>query len=308
MANSKYIKGIISDYCVLDTETTGLSAYYDEVIEIGILRVRNDEVVDRYSQLIKPENRIDEFISELTGITNEMVEGMPSILDVKDKVLSFIGDDILIGHNTSYDIRFLSEGFGEQLSNYYMDTLIFSRKLFPELSHHRLSDMASFFNLPQNEHRSLSDCVTTKELYDAIKMTMKEKNLEIKDLWVKKPRKYSNGIHIRDIVPNNVAINENSMFYGKQVVFTGALEKMLRKDAMQIVVNLGGQLSGNVTKKTNYLILGDNSYNAILKGEKSSKHRRAEKLKLEGQDIEIIDEKTFYDILKTEFDDSSKMR
>ena len=137
---------------------------------------------------------------------------------------------------------------------------------------------------------------------------MKEKNLEIKDLWVKKPRKYSNGIHIRDIVPNNVAINENSMFYGKQVVFTGALEKMLRKDAMQIVVNLGGQLSGNVTKKTNYLILGDNSYNAILKGEKSSKHRRAEKLKLEGQDIEIIDEKTFYDILKTEFDDSSKMR
>jgi DNA polymerase-3 subunit epsilon len=52
-----------------------------------------------------------------------------------------------------------------------------------------------------------------------------------------------------------------------------------------------------VTKKTNYLILGDNDYNAILHGEKSSKHKKAEKLKLEGNDIEIIDELTFYDLL-----------
>ena len=66
---------------------------------------------------------------------------------------------------------------------------------------------------------------------------------------------------------------------------------------MQIVVNLGGKLDKSVTKKTNYLILGDNDYNAILHGEKSSKHKKAEQLKLEGNDIEIIDERTFYDIL-----------
>ena len=72
---------------------------------------------------------------------------------------------------------------------------------------------------------------------------------------------------------------------------------MVRKDAMQLVVNLGGILDNSVTKKTNYLILGDNDYNAILHGEKSSKHKKAEKLKLEGNDIEIIDELTFYDLL-----------
>ena len=82
------------------------------------------------------------------------------------------------------------------------------------------------------------------------------------------------------------------------MVFTGKLEKMLRKDAMQLVVNLGGILDNSVNKQTNYLILGDNDYNAILKGEKSSKHKKAEKLKLEGQDIEIIDERTFYDLLE----------
>ena len=54
MGNKNYIKALIDDYCVLDTETTGLSAYYDEIIEMGILRVRNNTIVDKYSQLIKP--------------------------------------------------------------------------------------------------------------------------------------------------------------------------------------------------------------------------------------------------------------
>lgn len=93
-SSSNYTKQLIDDYCVLDTETTGLSAYYDEIIEIGILRVRNNEIVDRYDQLIKPNFDIDGFITALTGITNDMLEGMPSIDSVKTDVLSFIGDDI----------------------------------------------------------------------------------------------------------------------------------------------------------------------------------------------------------------------
>ena len=111
MGNTNYTKQIIDNYCVLDTETTGLSAYYDEVIEIGILRVRDNVIVEQYSQLIQPEYEINSFITALTGITNEMVAGMPSIKEVKNDVLSFLGDDISLGHNTSFDIRFLSEGF-----------------------------------------------------------------------------------------------------------------------------------------------------------------------------------------------------
>lgn len=143
-SNSNYTKQLIDDYCVLDTETTGLSAYYDEIIEIGILRVRNNEIVDRYDQLIKPNFDIDDFITALTGITNDMLEGMPSIDSVKTDVLSFIGDDIILGHNTSFDMRFLNEGFKEQLSNQYMDTMQFARKLYPELKHHRLSDLTDY--------------------------------------------------------------------------------------------------------------------------------------------------------------------
>ena len=178
MGSTNYTKKIIDDYCVLDTETTGLSAYYDEVIEIGILRVRNNEIVDRYSQLIHPQYEIDSFITSLTGITNEMVAGMPAIMEVKDIVLSFLGDDTILGHNTSFDIRFLNEGFGQQISNVYMDTMQFARKVYPELEHHRLSDLTHYLGLSNNEHRAIADCIATKELYDAIKSTMSEKNLK----------------------------------------------------------------------------------------------------------------------------------
>lgn len=297
MANKNYIKKIIDDYCVLDTETTGLSAYHDEIIEIGILRVRNNEIVDRYSQLIKPKSPIDPFITSLTGITNEMVEGMPTINDIKNEVLTFIGDDIIVGHNTSFDMRFLSEGFKQPVNNYYMDTMQFARKVYPELKHHRLSDLTEYLGLHNNEHRSIADCIATKELYDSIKTTMAAKNLKIEDMWYAHKQSNGKGIDISSFVPENVEIDEDNFFYQKHVVFTGKLERMLRKDAMQLVVNLGGVLDNSVNKQTNYLILGNNDYNAILKGEKSSKHKKAEKLQLEGQDISIIDEYTFYDLL-----------
>lgn len=273
-SNSNYTKQLIDDYCVLDTETTGLSAYYDEIIEIGILRVRNNEIVDRYDQLIKPNFDIDDFITALTGITNDMLEGMPSIDSVKTDVLSFIGDDIILGHNTSFDMRFLNEGFKEQLSNQYMDTMQFARKLYPELKHHRLSDLTDYLGLHNNEHRALSDCTSTKELYDAVKASMAEKNLAIEDLWIAGESHGGKGIDIKAIKPTEAVIDEDGFFYNRHVVFTGKLEKMLRKDAMQIVVNLGGVLDNSVNKQTNYLILGDNDYNAILKGEKSSKHKK----------------------------------
>lgn len=297
MGKTNYTKQIVDDYCVLDTETTGLSAYYDEIIEIGILRVRDNKIVGQYSQLIQPENEIDPFITALTGITNEMVAGMPSITEVKDEVLSFLGDDIILGHNTSFDIRFLNEGFNQAINNPYMDTMQFARKVFPELKHHRLSDLTEYLGLTNNEHRSIADCIATKELYDAIKQIMSEKGLQIENLWARNKRYGGYGIDIGAITPTTVEIDEDGFFYGRHVVFTGKLEKMVRQDAMQIVVNLGGILDKSVTKETNYLILGNNDYNAILKGEKSSKHKKAEKLKLEGQDIEIIDEYTFYDIL-----------
>ncbi|MCI9092494.1 MAG: 3'-5' exonuclease [Coprobacillus sp.] len=164
-----YVKKKVDNYCVLDIETTGLSWQDDAIIEIGILKIRNNKIVERYSQLIQPHIRISAFITQLTGITNEMVRNMPSIDEIKEDVLHFIGNDIIIGHNTSFDLNFIANHFEIDLKNQYMDTVQFSRLVYPQLKHHRLSDMVEYLHLSNNEHRALADCISTYELYENCK-------------------------------------------------------------------------------------------------------------------------------------------
>lgn len=92
----------------------------------------------------------------------------------------FLGNDIIVGHNTSFDVRFLAAGFQENINNEYMDTMQFARKLYPDLPHHRPSDLSEYLNLTNNEHRGIADCVTTMELYEAMKTEMAQKGLGIR--------------------------------------------------------------------------------------------------------------------------------
>ena len=295
----KYTRQILNDYCVFDLETTGFSPKYDSIIEIGILKIRDNKIVDTYSQLVNPGFKMDSYITELTGITNEMLIGMPTIMQLKDNVINFVGNDVLLGHNTSFDVAFIQNGFKTELSNEYIDTLQFCRKLYKNLTHHRLRDMAEYLQISKNSHRSIDDCICTKELYDCIKAKMLNENIDVKTLFARKNNKKHFKIDINSIKPENIEIDEDNFFYNKHCVFTGKLEKMIRKDAMQLVVNLGGILDKSVTKQTNYLILGDNDYLSSIKDGKSTKQKKAEKLQLEGQDITIIDEDTFYMLINS---------
>lgn len=295
--NKNYIREIVNDYCVIDLETTGLSFLYDDILEIGILKVHDNKIIETYNQLINPNHPIPEFITELTGITNEMVMNKPTIGMVKNDVLNFLGEHIIIGHNTSFDLNFIKTKFNTYLPNKYMDTLQFSRKLYPELKQHRLVDMVTYLNLSNDKHRALSDCLSTKQLYDCIKQKMFDNSWEINDIFVQKNSKKTS-IEIGKIVPTSDIIDENNFFYQKHCVFTGMLEKIVRKDAMQLVVNSGGILDKTVNKSTNYLILGNNDYCKSIKDGKSIKQKKAEKLKLSGQDIEVIDEYTFYKLME----------
>lgn len=104
----------------------------------------------------------------------------------------------------------------------------------------------------------------------------------------------------KDIATTKTDFDPTHPLYGKLCVFTGTLEKMKRKDAMQIVVDYGGLVGNSVTKKTNYLILGNNDYCPLIKDGKSSKQKKAEALKLSGNDIDIISEDVFYDMILDE--------
>ncbi|MEG0366981.1 MAG: exonuclease domain-containing protein [Coprobacillus sp.] len=175
----QYTKKVIQDYCVLDLETTGLSPQDDMIIEVGILKIRNGEIVDKYVQLINPQREISYFITKLTGITNQMVMYMPPIYAIKYEVLDFIGNDIIIGHNTAFDLSFIAHKFDIDIENEYMDTVQFSRKIYPKMKHHRLTDMVEFLHLSNNEHRAIADCIATHELYEHLKNEIIEKNIKL---------------------------------------------------------------------------------------------------------------------------------
>ena len=297
------------DYTVFDIETTGLDPYWDSIIEIGVVRVRNREVISEWSSLIKPstymindegqEVYVDEFIEELTGITNEMLEHAPSASDVLASFFDFIGDDILLGHNVNFDINFVYDLAQEQssylLKNNFVDLLRLVRKIFPDYPNHRLQTIAERMEIEKNTHRVIADCLVTLKAFEKVREHIESNSIDYKSLW----RYYSKSkkIDLREIIANVDEIDEDSPFYKKKVVFTGTLEKMIRKDAAQIVANLGGECQNGVNKETNFLILGNNDYNPRVKDGKSSKQKKAEELKLKGQDIEILSENIFYEMI-----------
>lgn len=169
----------LDDYTVLDIETTSLDSFSGEIVEISAIKVRNRKEVDSFSKLIKTKNEIGYFTTRLTGITNEMVEKQGSeLVDVLQEFKNFLDNDIIVGHNVNFDINFIydnmEENLNEYLSNDFVDTLRISRKVLPNLRHHKLDDLIRYFNLTRrNEHRALNDCILTNQVYMSLAKMLK---------------------------------------------------------------------------------------------------------------------------------------
>ena len=291
-----------SDFTVIDLETSGLEPRYDKIIEVAALRIRSNCIVDTFNSLINPECEICEYITYLTGITNEMLENAPTIDRVLPDFLNFLSDDIIIGHNVNFDINFIYDNcenvLNKSFKNDFVDTMRLSRKLLPGLEHHRLSDVAENFNLSlENAHRALDDCMTTFQCFLNLRSLAIEQytDLEQFSAYCKK-----NKLDLKSITTKKTTFDETNLFYGKHCVFTGTLEKMPRAQAAQMVVDLGGICDNSVTKKTNYLILGNNYYCTTIKDGKSSKQKKAEAYILQGLDLQILSENVFYEMIEAE--------
>lgn len=301
-----------NSFTVIDLETTGLSPAWDSIIEVAAVKVRNNKIIDQFSSLVNTSSgiRLDKSITERTGITQEMVNNAPLINSILPKYLTFLEADILIGHNVNFDINFLydnsMEYMGIPLTNNFVDTLRLSRRIHPEFSHHRLSDLAERYEIDYSgAHRALIDCRITFECFNKIQKDILDKFSSLDEFTSSITRashsRVLNKVRAKDITASQKSFDFSHPFYNKTCVFTGVLERMKRKDAMQLVADVGGINSDSVTRKTNFLILGNNDYCASLKDGKSNKHKKAEKLKSEGYDIEIIPENVFYDIISDSF-------
>lgn len=161
---------MIRDYVCVDIETTGCRSESDKIIEIGAVKVRNGQVVEIFNELIDPGINIPYFITELTGITDEMVKGKDSIKEVLPRFIEFSKDDILMGHNLSFDFGFLKQKateLGLDFEKEGIDTLKIARKVHKDLESRKLDYLCSYYGIKdENHHRAFNDARVTSELYD----------------------------------------------------------------------------------------------------------------------------------------------
>jgi len=289
------------DYTIVDIETTGLSLKYSEIIEVALIKIRNNQIAEKFESLVKPARAVPYEIIKLTGISNDLLINAPSINQIVGQVKNFIGSDIMIAHNANFDINFLYDNFlnhlNVELSNDFVDTLRISRKAFSEYPKHTLSYLCDNIPITKGDmHRAMSDCLVTFELYKICKDKILNEKISLhttKNSYHKNT--YINTTQI--LVQDESSINEESPLYGNECVFTGSLTQMSRSEAMQYVVNVGGIIKNGITKDTKYLIMGIQDYAIFADGKESSKTKKAKELISIGYNINIISEDDFYRII-----------
>jgi len=184
-------------FTVIDIETTGLSRQYHKITEIAAAKVRNGKLVRSYQTLVNPKVRIPSFITRLTGIDNEMVKGAPTIKKVLPSFTKFLGDDIFVAHNATFDFKFLEHNLrthcNHQLSNNRLCTRKLANRLFPALSRKRLEDICSHLNIKNSQaHRALGDVKATVGVFTNMLDFLKDKGIcKVEDIikFEKSPRK-----------------------------------------------------------------------------------------------------------------------
>lgn len=176
---------IDGEYCVLDLETTGLSFRTEKITEVGIIKIRNGEVVDEFECFVNPEKPIPQEVVEVTHITDDMVKDAETIDKVIPKIIDFIGDSVLVAHNADFDIGFLKHNFSEYgytLDNTYIDTLRLAKVIFPDMKRYKLGLIADKLDIVvEVAHRALDDVKTLVAVFNVMIEKLKEKGAKTVD-------------------------------------------------------------------------------------------------------------------------------
>ncbi len=189
--NGKYDPRFDAECVVFDIETTGLSVQNCKITEIGAVKIKKGEVIDRFTTFVDPEVPIPEEIVKLTGITDEMVSGAPKFKEALRAFFDFIGNDparetqpLLIAHNANFDIGFIRHFAALAdlpFDNPYLDTVALSRYINPELKKHTLDAIAEAYGLGDfNHHRACDDAEMLARIYFC--MIERMEKMELRDL------------------------------------------------------------------------------------------------------------------------------
>lgn len=301
------------DFITIDFETA--TSDRDSPCEIGLTFVENGKIIETKSWLIKPKyHEFDYFNILIHGIRPEHVADKPRFNELWNEIQPLIENIFLIAHNAGFDMSVLRRTLETYKLPFpflnYSCSYIFSKKVWQGLSAYDLKTLCKINNIDLQHHRAGADSRATAELtlkaFEIADVTSIEDFPEKLKTTIGqlfnggyKPSETKREFKQKDfskIVSDKTKHNIDSIFYGRTVVFTGTLSSMVRVDAQQLVVDIGGILGNNVTKDTDFLIVGQQDYRIVGDDGMSNKQEKAIKLIEKGSSLEIISE---FDFLKS---------
>jgi DNA polymerase III subunit epsilon len=162
----------VKKFAIIDVETTGGTARYERITDIAIVLHDGEQVIDTFSTLVNPERSIPWNITQLTGITNEMVADAPRFFEIAKKIVEMTEDAVFVAHNVTFDFGFIREEFarlGYTYTRKQLCTVRLARKVFPGLPSYSLSNLKKHFGIfAERSHRALDDTLATVQVFEHI--------------------------------------------------------------------------------------------------------------------------------------------
>jgi DNA polymerase III subunit epsilon len=302
----------LRNFIAFDFETANSNRH--SICSVGMVFVEDGRIIDTIYQLIDPEEDFDGFNIAIHGITPNEVKGAPTFNIFYESIKEKIENKIMVAHYMAFDgyaLRDNLERYGIiPAYNKLLCTYQLSKRLIEGKSSYSIKTLCQHCGIKlNNHHNALSDAVACAELM--LKLTNEYELTDLDAIYAKtriKPGEITENKYRSSLVSKNrgkldlseiaVAVDAESEnpFYGKNIVFTGRLSVLTRNEAAHLVASKGGKPQNGINKETDYIILG-NFEDVMIKGSKSSKLEKAEKMISEGIELEVISEEDFLKML-----------
>lgn len=304
--------------CV-DFETA--NRFHGSICAVGITVQEEGKITFQKYWLVKPHKRhfyFDDCCVMVHGITKADVMNAPEFNQVYGEIKPLLENSVLVAHNAAFDMSALRYTLDLYKIPYpeinYICTYKMAKKMWRGFENYRLNTVCQHLNYKFKHHHALEDATACAHILwtimqengiFSIESLASYANLRIGKLYkdgyvscsaireAKKQGDQYSGYKISDIVATTDSFDEDHEFFCKKIIFTGTLLSMTRKEAMQKVVDVGGQIGNSVTDDTDFVVMGFQDYSRFTDGKESSKTKKAKELISKGIQIQIIDEDDF---------------
>jgi DNA polymerase-3 subunit epsilon len=283
------------EFVAIDVETA--NADMASICQVGLAKFKDGQLVGEWSKLIDPEDYFDFINIDIHGITEKDVVGAPKFSEVADELSKYLSGSVCVSHS-----HFDRVSVGRALEKYslnpidtiWLDSARVARRTWEECSWrgYGLSNVCKIIGYKFKHHDALEDAKASGQVLIA---AIGKTGLDVES-WLKRVRQPIDPANSSTGATINRDGNPEGELYGEILVFTGALE-IPRKEAADLAASIGCKVATGVTKKTTMLVVGDQDITKLAGKAKSSKHLKAEQLIAKGQEIRIIKESDFKELV-----------